>query len=321
MAQVYFDRVQETGSSGLADFSLGGAVSGYQAFGTVCSNGDTVSYCAVLTTQWEVGLGTYNAGVLERTTVQDSSTGGSKVNFSGSPAVFLTWSGVDAANSGGGGGTGDVVGPASSVDSRVALFDGITGKLLKQSSAVLGTAAFAATGAFDASGAAAAAQAASQPVDADLTTIAGLTATTDNVIQSKAGAWASRSVAQYSVDLQATGLIADAVGFRTIPQNSQSTAYTTVAADSGKHIYHPGADTTARIWTIDSNANVAYPIGTAITFVNDTLGGVITIAITADTLVLAGAGTTGSRTLAASGVATAVKMTSTRWMISGTGLT
>lgn len=32
----------------------------------------------------------------------------------------------------GGGGSGDVVGPASSIDSRVALFDGTTGKLLKQ---------------------------------------------------------------------------------------------------------------------------------------------------------------------------------------------
>jgi hypothetical protein len=36
---------------------------------------------------------------------------------------------------GGSGGTGDVEGPASSVDGRAALFDGTTGKLLKQSSA------------------------------------------------------------------------------------------------------------------------------------------------------------------------------------------
>jgi len=108
---------------------------------------------------------------------------------------------------------------------------------------------------------------------------------------------------------------------REIPQLSKSTAYTTVLSDGGKHIYHPGADTTARTWTIDSNANVAYPIGTAITFVNDTSAGVLTIAITSDTLVLAPDGTTGSRTLAANGVATAIKMTSTRWMISGSGLT
>lgn len=110
-------------------------------------------------------------------------------------------------------------------------------------------------------------------------------------------------------------------GDSTIPQNSQSTAYTTVLSDAGKHIYHPSADTTARIWTIDSNSNVAYPIGTVLTFINDNSGGVITIAITSDTMRLAGAGTTGSRTLAANGIATATKLTSTSWIISGVGLT
>jgi hypothetical protein len=118
-----------------------------------------------------------------------------------------------------------------------------------------------------------------------------------------------------------TPLISAAVWYLNIPQNPQSAAYTTVANDAGKHIYHPSADTTDRTWTIDSNANVAYPVGTAISFVNDTSGGVITIAITTDTLVLAGAWTTGSRTLAANGVATAIKITSTRWMISWTWLT
>jgi len=106
-----------------------------------------------------------------------------------------------------------------------------------------------------------------------------------------------------------------------IPQNSKSAAYTTVLEDAGKHLYHPSADTTARTWTIDSNANVPYPVGTAITFVNDSSAGVITIGITSDTLVLAGSGATGNRTLAANGMATAIKMTSTRWMIAGTGLT
>lgn len=111
------------------------------------------------------------------------------------------------------------------------------------------------------------------------------------------------------------------IGYLNIPQNSQSAAYTLVLGDSGKHIYHPSADTTARIWTIPANSSVAFPIGTAITFVNDTSAGTITIAITSDTLVLAGTGTTGSRTLAANGMATCIKITSTRWMISGSGLT
>jgi len=113
----------------------------------------------------------------------------------------------------------------------------------------------------------------------------------------------------------------NAVGFRHIPQVSQSAAYTLVLSDAGKHIYHPSADTTARTWTIPANASVAFPVGTAITFVNDASAGTITISITTDTLVLAGTGSTGSRTLAANGMATAIKIASTRWMISGPGLT
>lgn len=114
---------------------------------------------------------------------------------------------------------------------------------------------------------------------------------------------------------------ANGVGFLLIPQNSQSTAYTLALSDSGKHILHPSADTTARTFTIPANSAVAFPIGTAITFVNQASAGVVTIAITTDTMRLAGQGTTGSRTLAANGVATAIKLTATEWIISGTGLT
>jgi hypothetical protein len=112
----------------------------------------------------------------------------------------------------------------------------------------------------------------------------------------------------------------DAVGFRNIPINSKSAAYTTVLADSGEVIFHPSTDANARTFTIDSNANVAYALGTAITFINMT-SQVVTIAITSDTMYLAGTGTTGSRSLAQYGIATAVKMTSTTWIISGSGLT
>ena len=107
----------------------------------------------------------------------------------------------------------------------------------------------------------------------------------------------------------------------TIPQNSQSADYTLVLSDAGKHIFHPSADTTARTWTIPANSSVAFDIGTVVTFVNQNGAGVITIAITTDTMRLAGAGTTGSRTLAANGIATALKVTATEWLISGTGLT
>lgn len=120
-------------------------------------------------------------------------------------------------------------------------------------------------------------------------------------------------------DLQAA---LDAKGAVGIPQNPQSGAYTLVLSDANKHIYHPTSDTTARIWTIPANSSVAFPIGTAVTFDNDFGAGAITIAITTDTLVLVGAaGSTGSRTLASGGQATAIKVTSTRWRINGTGLT
>lgn len=110
------------------------------------------------------------------------------------------------------------------------------------------------------------------------------------------------------------------VGFRNIPQNSQSTNYTCVLSDKGKHIYHPSTDANARTFTIPANSSVAYPIGTALTFINMT-SQVVTIAITSDTMYLAGAGTTGSRSLAQYGEATALKIGTTTWLISGVGLT
>lgn len=105
----------------------------------------------------------------------------------------------------------------------------------------------------------------------------------------------------------------------SLQQNSQSAAYTTVMEDRNKQILHPASDNNARTFTIDSNANVPYPVGTSLTFIN--LVNTLTIGITSDTLILAGAGTTGSRTLAANGMATALKVAATTWIINGTGLT
>jgi hypothetical protein len=112
----------------------------------------------------------------------------------------------------------------------------------------------------------------------------------------------------------------NSVGYLNIPQNSQSANYTLVASDAGKHIFHPSTDPNARTYTIPANSSVAYPIGTAISFINMTTE-VVTIAITTDTMYLVAAGTTGSRSLAIYGSATAIKMTSTTWLISGSGLT
>jgi hypothetical protein len=108
------------------------------------------------------------------------------------------------------------------------------------------------------------------------------------------------------------------VGYKNIPQNSQSADYTLVIDDAGKHILHPAADANTRTFTIPANGSVPYPIGTAIAFINLT-SQVVTI-IASDTMYLSPVGTTGSRSLAQYGSATAIKITSTSWLISGSGL-
>jgi len=112
----------------------------------------------------------------------------------------------------------------------------------------------------------------------------------------------------------------NSVGYLNIPINSQSAAYTLVLADSGKAILHPSTDANARTFTIPANGSVAFAIGTAVTFINMT-SQVVSIAITTDTMYLGGTGTTGTRSLAQYGTATCIKMTSTTWIINGSGLT
>lgn len=135
-----------------------------------------------------------------------------------------------------------------------------------------------------------------------------------------AGVLSVDSASTVRSDLQGDGSAVDQVGFRGIPMTSRSADYTLVLADAGKGTLHPASDANARTFTIPANASVAFPVGVAHTFVNET-SQVVTIAITTDTLVLGGSTTTGSRSLAQNGVATALKVTSTKWIISGAGLT
>ena len=109
------------------------------------------------------------------------------------------------------------------------------------------------------------------------------------------------------------------LGFRNIPQNSQSTSYVLVLTDAGKHIFHPSGFGAAT-FTIPANSSVAFPIGTAITFINQNNGGTVTISC-GDTMRISPSGSSGSRALAQNGVATCIKIAATEWIISGTGLT
>jgi hypothetical protein len=153
---------------------------------------------------------------------------------------------------------------------------------------------------------------------AKATTLAGYGITDGETSTHAAATYAAKAttLAGYGITDAAT-----AASLTAITITSKNTAYTLVLGDAGTAILHPALDTTARTYTIPANSSVAYPIGTTITIINQNGAGVITIAITTDTMRLAGAGTTGSRTLAANGIATAVKITSTEWIISGTGLT
>lgn len=133
MAHITADRVFETSTTtGTADLSLAGAITGYRAFSSVCSNSDTFYYSlwevdgsGAPSGAWETGLGTFNTGpTLERTTVHSSSTG-SKINLaSGTKRVAI---GLTAEFAG-----ALVSGQVSSVDNEVVLFSGTTGKIIKR---------------------------------------------------------------------------------------------------------------------------------------------------------------------------------------------
>ena len=137
-----------------------------------------------------------------------------------------------------------------------------------------------------------------------------------NLTTSGAFATTVTVTAATAVTLPTTGTL----GYQNIPQNSQSTAYTTVAADAGYCIFHPASDANARTFTIAANSSVPYALGTVIQFINMSASAV-TIAINTDTLTWAQGGGTGSRTLAQYGVANCIKIGTTQWLLTGTNVT
>jgi len=115
-----------------------------------------------------------------------------------------------------------------------------------------------------------------------------------------------------------TSSTASSLGYLGLPQSATATTATLAIGDAGKHIY---VTTASQTITIPANGTVAYPIGTTITFIAGPSATTVSIAITTDTMRLAGGALTGTRTLAANGMATAVKVAATTWYINGTGLT
>jgi hypothetical protein len=352
MALVLADRVKETTTTtGTGTVTLAGAVTGFQSFSAIGDANTTYYTIAGQTTsEWEVGIGTYTSSgtTLSRAIVLSSSNSGSLVNFSaGTKDVFVTYPSSRSVYADGTTltATNNAILPVASGGTGVTTSTGTGSNVLSDSptlvtpnlgtpSALVGT---------NITGTAAGLTAGNVTTNANLT---GAVTSVGNA--TSLGSFSSANLAGALTDETGSGSAVfatsptfvtpvlgtptsgdltsctadgtNAVGFRTIPQNSQSAAYTLVLADSGKHIFHPVGDNNARTFTIPANSSVAYPIGTAITFINMAVANV-TIDITSDTLVLSPAGTTGSRTLATNGSATCIKITSTEWLISGSGLT
>lgn len=145
----------------------------------------------------------------------------------------------------------------------------------------------------------------------------GVTSAIQTQLNAKAASGANTDITALDQDvtITATGTIAaDSIGYRGLPQNAQTGAYTLTLSDAGKQV----SNTTGG-WVIPANASVAFPVGTAIALYNNS-GSNQTISITSDTLRQAGTANTGSRTLAQYGLATCTKVSSTTWVISGAGL-
>lgn len=99
-------------------------------------------------------------------------------------------------------------------------------------------------------------------------------------------------------------------GFRGIPQNEQTSSYTLALTDAGKHI-----STIAGV-AIPANASVAFPVGSTIVLYNNSAAAQ-SVTISTDLLRLAGSTSTGTRSLAAYGLATLLKVGTQTWVISG----
>ena len=96
MALVLNDRVKETtATTGQGTLTLAGAATGFETFSSGIGNGNTTYYAIASDTgsQFEVGIGTVNAGVLQRdVSVISSSNSDGLVDFSaGTKNVFCTF--------------------------------------------------------------------------------------------------------------------------------------------------------------------------------------------------------------------------------------
>jgi len=286
-----------------------------------------------------VGIqGATNAGSTTYTLPSADGTSGQVLSTNGTGT--LSWT-----TAGGGGGTGDVVGPASSTDNAIARFDSTTGKLIQNSVVIVddagtitGVAALAATTASITSANAGTAVITTGTVTnltstsasiasmnagvALLTTatVTTLTATGASIASANAGNLqvTGASVASANIGtLIATNVSAtsinDQYGYvRDVPQSgsNKTTTYTLSAGDAGRFV---GVGTSGKI--VIPNAVMA--TGNVVTLYNATTGN-ITVECSISIAYIAGTNTDkASVTLATRGVATVLFLDSNNCVITG----
>jgi len=313
MALVIANRVQETTTTtGTGTITLAGAASGFQSFAAI-GNANTTYYTITSGTAWEVGIGTYTSSgtTLARTTILSSSNGGAAITLAGTSTVFVTYPAEKSVNLDASGNATALGTPASGTVTN------LTGTASININGTVG-ATTANTGAFTTA-------TASTSVTSPLA-IGGTAVSSTLTVQSTSGAGTSDAiifktgsqVEQFRI-LTGGGItsaaLVDAVGYKGLPQNSQTASYTLALSDMGKMV-----NTTTGGVVIPANSSVAFPIGSTVIIYNNSASSQ-TISITTDTIYLVGTATTGSRTLAQRGLATCVKVASTTWVVSGGGVT
>jgi len=140
-----------------------------------------------------------------------------------------------------------------------------------------------------------------QPLDSDLTTIAGLTATTDNFLQSKSSAWASRTPTQVTADLIA--MVGDSgsggtKGLVPAPAAGDAAAGKFLKADGTWTAAGGGSPAFSDI-TGATNTTAAMVVGTGASLATSGSGTIAATSVTNATLTTALTVNTGTLTLTA----------------------
>jgi len=107
---------------------------------------------------------------------------------------------------------------------------------------------------------------------------------------------------------------------QTVPQNAQTSNYTLLASDAGKHLYYTQA--TAVNLYIPWSSNASFANGTTIMIVSRTTSSanVVVTPNTGVTMYLAGNTVSASRNVTTYGMATLIQVAANTWMINGTGV-